>query len=409
MFLTAFTSNLLVTMVINGFNEGLRIGSEFQKVLESVAAAIPTSASSVWLNWIIVRTTMTLPLQYMLQINTFLFGCLRWECCKRCVMVRTNPVLLHFLMNFETNALCTCGLLQGGGAGPSLPYRIFVDSGVVFMCLVALAPASPLVSLAALIYYLYCCPLFRRNCIFVYRPKFDGGGIRWPFLSDILISSLMVSQILMCTMMFLKRATGPAITALLPIGPTVLFRLWMRRRFLRAFEDGALLQASILDNWDASQQTSMEEREEFRRFLVDAHKAAYVPICIAGAEKGKNGNALTAEPAVTIPHPNDNCGELTACENDIKHLENASLPPKTSIRNNSNLTSDVVSQYGASFTRLRCFSEDSSAGHIEFNGDGSIKTCIKQTEHLQKMRRLSATRINVARASLHAESDVPVR
>jgi hypothetical protein len=45
----------------------------------------------------------------------------------------------------------------------------------------------------------------------------------------------------------------------------------------------------------------VEKREEFRQFLVDAHKAAYIPVCIAGGAT----NILTAEPAVVIPSEND--------------------------------------------------------------------------------------------------------
>ena len=47
--------------------------------------------------------------------------------------------------------------------------------------------------------------------------------------------------------------------------------------------------------------TPIEKREEFRQFLVDAHKAAYIPICIAGGAT----NVLTAEPALVMPHANE--------------------------------------------------------------------------------------------------------
>ena len=57
------------------------------------------------------------------------------------------------------------------------------------MCVVSLAPQSPLVAPIALLYYFVCVPLWRRNCIFLYRPKFDTGEERWPFLSDMIITS----------------------------------------------------------------------------------------------------------------------------------------------------------------------------------------------------------------------------
>jgi hypothetical protein len=57
-----------------------------------------------------------------------------------------------------------------------------------------------------------------------------------------------------------------------------MFQSSCRTRFLRSFEDAGLLQTSLLDGWDTSAEYSMEKREEFRRFLVDAHKAAYVSV-----------------------------------------------------------------------------------------------------------------------------------
>jgi len=191
--------------------------------------------------------------------------------------------------------------VTGGGPGGPIPYRIYIDSGVVFLCVVALAPVSPLVAPAALIYFLYCTPLWRRNCIYIYRPKFDTGGLRWPFLSDVLISSLCVAQVLLTTAMALKEAIGPAILSALPLINIILHRRAHRRQYLKSYLDCALLQTSQLDGWDNTVPTSIEKRDEYRKFLVDAHKAAYVPICIAGGSTA----ALTAEPALVVPHEND--------------------------------------------------------------------------------------------------------
>jgi Uncharacterized integral membrane protein len=191
---------------------------------------------------------------------------------------------------------------MGGGPGGPVPYRIYIDSGVVFMCIVALSPVSPLVAPASMLYFLYCAPLWRRNCIYIYRPKFDTGGLRWPFLSDILISSLCVGQVLLTTAMALKEAVGPAILSAFPIIPVLVHRRFNRKRYLKSYVDCALLQTSQLDGWDNDVPTSVEKREEYRKFLVDAHKAAYVPICIASST---TATKLTAEPAVVVEHKND--------------------------------------------------------------------------------------------------------
>jgi hypothetical protein len=90
-----------------------------------------------------------------------------------------------------------------------------------------------------------------------------------------------------------------------------LYRNYLHKRFKRAYQDAGLLQTSLLDGWDNTIPSSVEKREEFRKFLVDAHKAAYIPVCIAGGAT----NILTAEPAVVIPNENDDMlgySDLTA-------------------------------------------------------------------------------------------------
>jgi hypothetical protein len=101
-------------------------------------------------------------------------------------------------------------------------------------------------------------------------------------------------------MMSLKRAPGPALLAAFALIPTLFFRAMTNQKFHRAYQDAGLLQTSRLDGWDRAEPTSMKAREEFRRWLVDCHKASFVPICLAGQD-----NFLTAEPAVVIANDDD--------------------------------------------------------------------------------------------------------
>ena len=124
-----------------------------------------------WINWMIVRTTIVLPVAYLLQCNTFIFSTLGLKCLARVV--------------------------RGGGPGGPVPFRIYVDSGVVFLCVAALAPASPLVAPVAFFYFLVFSPILRWLVIFVYRPQSDAGGQRWPFVFQIFISSMIFAQVSM--------------------------------------------------------------------------------------------------------------------------------------------------------------------------------------------------------------------
>lgn len=178
------------------------------------------------------------------------------------------------------NLKCCHRMVRGGGAGNRVPYRWYVESGMVLMFVLALAPAAPIVAPFAVLYFLVCNPIIRYVLIFTYKPSFDAGGRRFPFLFEMAMSSMLVSQILMGTMLALKSAGGPAAVSILLAVPTLVFRRTCRKRFLGAYQDAALLQTSLLDGWDTSDNAAtntVEGREKFRKFLVDSHKAAYVP------------------------------------------------------------------------------------------------------------------------------------
>jgi len=168
MFITAFASPYIASSILTAYTSG-NYQDSTEQLLTDIANTLPTQTSFFWLNWLLIRFSMTLPSSYMLQINTFLFYLLGLKCCTR--------------------------MMSGGMNGPVVPYRVYVDSGAAFLCVVTLSFVSPVVAPAVLVYYLFAIPLLRRNCIYVYRPAYDGGGFRWPFLFDIFISSMVLAQV----------------------------------------------------------------------------------------------------------------------------------------------------------------------------------------------------------------------
>jgi hypothetical protein len=76
------------------------------------------------------------------------------------------------------------------------------------------------------------------------------GGSRFPFIFDMCVSGMIVGQILLVAMMLLKQAAGPAFASFVPLIPTLVYRYIVRRRYLRAFTDAALLQTSLLVSYN---------------------------------------------------------------------------------------------------------------------------------------------------------------
>lgn len=63
------------------------------------------------------------------------------------------------------------------------------------MCITSLAPVCPLIAPATLVYYGVCQPMLRWLLIFVFKPKYDGGGDKWPQLHQIILSSMILGQV----------------------------------------------------------------------------------------------------------------------------------------------------------------------------------------------------------------------
>jgi hypothetical protein len=83
MLVTAFTGTSLATVVYEGVVTSIDVGGTVKGVLRSVANTVPTTVSAQWLSWIIFRTGITLPYNYLFQFNNFLFTSLGWNCCAR--------------------------------------------------------------------------------------------------------------------------------------------------------------------------------------------------------------------------------------------------------------------------------------------------------------------------------------
>jgi hypothetical protein len=291
MLTTAFTGTFLATLFTNLFRLGSTgdffYGTSFTEVVQQIATDLPTVSSAVWLNWILVRSLIVLPLQYLYQVNAQVFTCLRWRCCARCS--------------------------QGGSNGGPLPFRVYVDSSVVLLCCITFSAVSPLVIPCALLYFGVCIPLWRRQLLLVHRPIFDAGGQRWPELFTFVMSAIYLSVVLISVILFLKNLWTPSVLCFVTIFPVIDFQRSCLARFQRAYSDVGLMQAGLINESNktggvlanmekgfgsaAEERDYVEEKERLRLWLVDAHLAAFIPICMS--DNRELIETLTVAPAET--------------------------------------------------------------------------------------------------------------
>lgn len=245
-------------------------------ILRQMATSVPTVLGPINAAWIISYVTISWPAFYFLQLPNLCLSFLRLDYFKRC-------------------------MFTGGGSGDCVPYRIYIDNGYVFACMTALAPLCPLIGPCALLYFTMVAPMLRWLLVFQYRPDFDGGGDKWPKLHHIIMTSLILGQVITAASLFFLEHTKECVIILLCIPPTLFFNHLILEKYSRPYQDAALLQTGRMRSEHLNSKHAWLQREEYRRWLVDCHKASYLPTCLSGM----GNNLLTSEPAVVIIEPPD--------------------------------------------------------------------------------------------------------
>jgi len=251
--------------------EARTLEDTFWTAIEKLANTVPTTLGPSALTVIIFNSTITWPAFYFLPMQNFVTSLFRLS---------------------AINRVC-----KGGGPGLQVPYRIYVDHGYIFACMIALGPLCPLIGPFALIYFIIIAPMIRWVLVFEYRPIFDGGGDKWPKLHEIIVTSVLLGQFMTSIVFFLKYNIVQGLVIFFCIVPTLLYNTVILEKFLRPYQDASLLQTGRLYSKLSRRYSDIwQEREEYRRWLVDCHKSSYLPTCLSGGKM----SLLTAEPAVVI-------------------------------------------------------------------------------------------------------------
>jgi len=271
-YLVARYMGQIVWEAVVNFWYGDSVESAINMGITELARTIPTTLGPSAFSYTLSTVLLMTPLYYFLQLAT----------------LSTKWLRLRFLNRY---------FFKEGGPGPETPYRLYVDGGYTFAHMTALAPLCPILGTSCLLYFIIMVPMLRWLLVFVWRPRFDGGGIMWPRLHTIIITSLLLGQVVTSISLFLKQNNFQGFFIGFWIIPTLLFNTVLLERYRRPYEDAALLQTrrmySNAENSAANAKSSLL-REEYRRWLVDCHKASYLPTCLSGGKE----NLLTSEPAV---------------------------------------------------------------------------------------------------------------
>mmetsp|Transcript_11058 Transcript_11058/g.28047 ORF Transcript_11058/g.28047 Transcript_11058/m.28047 type:complete len:1293 (+) Transcript_11058:181-4059(+) len=291
-FITRYMGQIVWGIAVK-FWEGSSVETSINEGITELARTVPTTLGPAAWSYIIFAATITWPAIYFLQLPNLGTRFLRLSWFNR--------------------------LMKEGGPGAEVPYRFYVDSGYVFASMTALAPLCPMLGVSCLMYFIIIIPVLRWLLVFAYRPKFDGGGDKWPTLHHIIVSSLILGQIITSITLFLKQNSWEGLFIGFWIIPTLAYHNVLLEKYARPYLDAALLQTrrmySHAGNDGANAKSSLR-REEYRRWLVDCHKASYLPTCLSG---GKD-NLLTSEPAVVTSEGMSSMTETVGCKDNHEEI-----------------------------------------------------------------------------------------
>ena len=121
-----------------------------------------------------------------------------------------------------------------------------------------------------------------------------------------------------------------------------------------------------------------------RKFIVDAHKAAFVPVCIAATQGGAQSQ-MTAEPAVVVATTEDERQEMEDLENRKAHDKRRAF---------KNMHRDKTQQFGA-LNRRHLASGRNLAASVTHDPLGlSLSPSSQQTERASPRRRRRPQHLN---------------
>lgn len=188
----------------------------FWTAIVKLATTVPTTLGPSALTVIIFNSTITWPAFYFLPTQNFVASLFRLGAINRACKggyVSSNNCLAHrlcalnrLLDYFASLIYCTASIrlfiiispfcvIHFSGPGSQVPYRIYVDHGYIFACMIALGPLCPLIGPFGLFYFIIIAPMIRWVLVFEYRPIFDGGGDKWPKLHHMIFTSVLLGQV----------------------------------------------------------------------------------------------------------------------------------------------------------------------------------------------------------------------
>eukprot|EP00607_Mallomonas_marina_P010478 CAMPEP_0182421544 /NCGR_PEP_ID=MMETSP1167-20130531/6968_1 /TAXON_ID=2988 /ORGANISM="Mallomonas Sp, Strain CCMP3275" /LENGTH=836 /DNA_ID=CAMNT_0024598791 /DNA_START=34 /DNA_END=2544 /DNA_ORIENTATION=+ len=174
-------------------------------IIEMLGAALP-AVSLFFINYIIAQALMGFPM----------------------LMLRIGPLViwnLLFLKCVDQKKLTRRKLLTGPLAEPFIDYGVVLPNIMYIVLITELYwVITPLIAIIATVYFAGSYLAYKYQCLYVFVPKFESGGMMWYLVYYRLNLGLVISAVAMIGYMGIKKGAGQ--TPLLAPLPFIIILCW---------------------------------------------------------------------------------------------------------------------------------------------------------------------------------------
>ena len=198
-FVGGIVGSTLASQFLNIIHEGPG------EVIFIIGNFVPSS-SSFFLNYIMFRTLVSIPMRLLIphpQLRFYIFR--RW--IFRSSSIPLTPRDKAFLY---------------APTSPRYGFEIGLQCGI-FLIALAFSVISPIITVACCVYFAFAWVFWRYSVLYVYVRKYESGGLMWPFVFQRILVMLVVMAVFTSCVFVVKGAFIQA-TLLLILVPTWVSR-----------------------------------------------------------------------------------------------------------------------------------------------------------------------------------------
>lgn len=236
-------------------------------------------------------------------------------------------------------------LRKKDGADPyTFPYHTEVPRVLLLGLLgFTFSVLAPLILPFLLVYFFLAYLVYRNQILNAYITRYQTGGLYWPIVHNVVIFSLVLTQVIAATIFGMKRSSVASSFIFPLIICTLLFNMYCRQKFLPLFKNNA---AQVLVEMDREDERSgkMEEIHQQLRSAYCQFRSNTKSAAVMLEQCEKYDDERLPDPEDKKPVKNKECARGQPSSNsplEIREI-NQTLPVNFAVKHNERIHGPVA-------------------------------------------------------------------